>query len=149
MTEKYELVAAALPPSHSLFPKSEFPSSIAFRHDLTGKVVEVFDFSSSSSIMINTCGRSDFQYWTIAPTLEGTGMALLGELNKIVTVAETRFRYISKFGSDCVISLVGAPGEKVEVSLYDTGEKTAKVVTCNMSSSGTATLHVPRLWCSY
>jgi len=82
-------------------------------------------------------------------TLEGTGMALLGELNKIVTVSETRFRYISKFGSDCVISLVGAPGEKVEVSVYDTGEKTAKVVTCNMSSSGTAILHVPQLWCSY
>ena len=107
------------------------------------------DFSSSSSITINTCGRSDFQYWTVAPILEGTGMALLGELNKIVTVSETRFRSISKFGSDHVVSLVGAPGENVELSVYDTQDKTTKVVACNMSSSGTAILHIPQLWCSY
>ena len=148
ITDTYKLTAAELPPSHSVFPKSDFPSSVAFRKDLTGKVIEVVNFTSSSSLTIEPCGRQDFKYWTIAPLLEGTGMAILGELDKVITVSETRFKSISRFGSVYVISLVGAPGETVPITVY-TVTGTAAVVTCKMSSGGTAVLHIPQMMCGF
>ena len=148
ITDTYKLNVAELPPSHSVFPKSDFPSSVAFRNDLTGKVIEVVNFTSSSSLTIEPCSRQDFKYWTIAPLLEGTGMAILGELDKVITVSETRFKGISRFGSGYVVSLVGAPGEAVFITVY-TVTGTTTVVTCRTSSGGTAILHIPQLWCGF
>ena len=134
-----------LPPSHSVFPATSFPPSVAFTYDLTGKVLAVQDFPST--ITIAPCTRN-FQYYAIAPLLGSSGMALLGELNKMIPVSETRFVQVEQFGPAFAAYLVGAPGEVVVITVYVHSSRTTQTVTCNMPSSGTAVLNLPELTCS-
>ena len=73
-------------------------------------------------------------------------MAILGELDKVITVSETRFKSISRFESVYVISLVGA---RVKQFPSQYMKCTAAVVTCKMSSGGTAILHIPQMTCGF
>eukprot|EP00731_Ephydatia_muelleri_P018789 Em0011g829a len=141
----YAMPPSDLPPSHSVFPATSFPPSVAFTYDLTGKVLAVQDFPST--ITIAPCTRN-FQYYAIAPLLGSSGMALLGELNKMIPVSETRFVQVEQFGPAFAAYLVGAPGEVVVITVYVHSSRTTQTVTCNMPSSGTAVLNLPELTCS-
>lgn len=131
-----------------MYPATFFPKSIIFTYDLTGKVLAYRDFPSPFNI--TSCTRN-FQYWAIAPlvsTSTDSGFALLGELNKIIPVSETRFTQISQVGPfNFAADVVGAPGEVVVISVYVVGLGTVQTVTCNMPSSGTAVLYLPELVC--
>ena len=146
----YALAAAELPPSQFTFPRTSFPTSVAFQYTLDGKVTTVIsDFGTSSRLVISKCGKADFQYWNIAPVLDN-GWALLGELNKILPVSETRFLSIEMrdpVKQQYLVVLRGVAGETVPVTLYDSKEKKIMTVSCTVSPAGTAVLLIPDLKC--
>ena len=127
--------ASELPPSHSTFPMSSFPKSIAFQYTLDKTVTRTVDFSSDSKLDVAQCGKSDFQYWVIAPYFSN-GYALLGELNKITSVSEARFSDIVTSGDTVTIKISGVPTEEVSVTFYDMTNKKMEVVSCTISDSG-------------
>lgn len=94
------------------------------------------DFGSSTPLNIDQCGKSDFQYWVIAPYFPN-GFALLGELNKITPVSAARFSDITVTDSDVTMKVNGVPKESVPVTLYDMKNKKSMVVTCTIGDAGT------------
>lgn len=139
---EYTLTVADLPPSLSTFPSSSFPTSIAFQYTLDGTVTTTIEFTSTSKLMIPKCGKVDFQYWNIAPVFDN-GWALLGELNKIITVSETRFTSIANIGTQSFATLRGVPNEVVVVSLFNSQDKKVTAVKCIIGQTGTAQLYFP------
>ena len=52
----YSLSANELPPSHSLFPATSFPTTaIAFQHTLDGRVTKMANFLSDTKLDIAQC----------------------------------------------------------------------------------------------
>lgn len=101
------------------------------------------NFTNYSRISIPICGRDDFQYWTIAPVLPYTEAAFIGELDKVVSVSESRVQHIDKVYDGYNIHLIGAPGENVKMSIFRfLMDKIAYTVTCKISSLGTALLRI-------
>jgi len=92
----------------------------------------------SNTLTISKCGETDFQYWAIATSVGAVpnSRVLLGELNKIIPVSETRFLNID---SDKVL-MRGVPGEMVAVSVSDPVKAEAMTVECTIGQDGTAVL---------
>lgn len=105
---------------------------------MSSKYVKITD--KDTKLTINSCDRNDFQYWYIAPVFDGTGGALLGELNKIVPISEQRVLTVIKFGNEYVVKLRGAPGEVVSMSTFDMESGKVYTVDCTMDSTGAGTL---------
>lgn len=57
-----------------------------------------------------------FELWSLAPVYTN-GFALLGELDKVVRVAVARVPWVAPSGAALSFSLVGAPGEAVNVAV--------------------------------
>ena len=140
MNASYVLKPSELPPSRSVFPKTSFPQSLAFRYNLDGSVTEGDVFSQ---ISIPVCDRHDFQYWVIAPLLPASDFALLGELNKIIPVSETRFQNILWDSKGYIIHVLGDPGENVTVSIYDILLGRTFSASCQITTYATASYRVP------
>ena len=71
------------------------------------------------------------------------GLALLGETEKFVTVADKRFTDIAVQDDAIGVTLAGVPGEQVTVEAFDkvAGQKLAPVsVTVGADGTATATL---------
>ena len=97
----------------------------------------------TGTLDISECSTTDFQYWSIAPIMSD-GWALLGELNKVLPVSKTRFvDLLIVDGSIHVVYLVGAPGERVSVTVYDSSTGISEAIICTISSSGTSLLLFP------
>ena len=141
LTSSYSMSASELPPSHSTFPATSFPRSIAFQYTLNRTVTKTADFGSDTKLDVEECGKSDFQYWVIAPCLPN-GIALLGELDKVTTVSEVRFSDFVVSDSDVTMKVNGVPTEQVSVTLYDVNKKKTMEISCTISDSGTNTLSV-------
>ena len=62
-------------------------------------------------------------------------------------MSETRFTQINGVGSDVTVHLAGVPGETVNVALFNVFGASPFIVTCKISSTGTAVLHVEGMWC--
>ena len=139
--DKYDLKPTELPPSKSVKPKSSFPESVALQYNLDGTIkpgfVSIKD--NSGKIPLDTCDRDNFEYWVIAPVFPGTGGALLGELDKIVSVADKRILTIIVLGDEYVMKLRGAPGETVNMSTFDMNSGRVKTAVCTIGSDGTGT----------
>lgn len=60
----------------------------------------------------------DFAYLVLAPILSN-GLALIGEPDKFVTVADKRFLRVSTTENGLEIALAGAPAERVRLLAYD------------------------------
>ena len=148
---QYRINSTQLPPSTNIWPQSSVPNSIAYRKDpITNKVVFAINYTTvGEPLLLGPCGQGDFQYWSIAPVLGGTFWALLGELDKVVTVSEMRFTEIAAAGSSRIVTvhLAGTPGETVNVAMYYVWGITPLIVPCKISSTGTAVLHVPEMKC--
>ena len=89
LKDPYSLYVKELPPSHSTFPATSWPSfdgqNLAFQYTLDGRVTKMVDFGSDSYWTSHIqCDESNFQYWIIAPCLPN----LLGELTKIIALSE-------------------------------------------------------------
>ena len=135
LSSPYSMSASELPPSHSTFPMSSFPKSIAFQYTLDKTVTKTADFGSDTKLDVSQCGKSDFQYWVIAPYLSN-GYALLGELDKVTSVSEARFSDIVTSGDAVTMKVSGVPTEEVSVTLYDMSSKKTVVIVCTISDSG-------------
>ena len=94
------------------------------------------DFGSDMKLKVAECGKSDFQYWVIAPYFPN-GLALLGELDKVTTVSEARFGPPVISGDEVSMAVNGVPTENVSVTFYDVNKKTTMNVACTISDSGT------------
>lgn len=149
LNNAFVLLQQDFPPSKSYFPQSDFASVpfVAFQHDLNGVVKRMERIPSLSlPFFVQPCNRSDFQYWTIAPVFNDIEMVLIGEMNKVLTVSETRFQRIEYFENSYIVHMEGAPGEIVDISVYDY-KSDIKTVNCQFSSSGTTVLRLPELFC--
>ena len=142
--------AAELPPSLATKPRTDFPPSIAARYTLDGRVVEVVNFGDTNSLVIDKCGRADFQFWLIAPRICDLDGVLLGELDKIVTVSETRIESIvpSEFrdGNVCTVSMRGVPGETVHMTTYGFTASEAVTTSCLVAADGKVEMQITGDW---
>lgn len=137
MQTDYQLHLTELPPSHSVKPQSFFPPALAIQYTLNGTISHISILKENTDYLaISKCGCSDFQYWMIAPLLPNTNIALLGELDKVVTVSEQRVLTIITIGSTFMVRLRGAPMEIVNMSIIDNNGK-LNSIQCTIASDGT------------
>lgn len=140
LVSPYSLSASELPPSRNTFPASLFPDpSIAFQYTLDGKVTKSVEFGSSKKLDIAKCSKSDFQYWAIAQYLPvAGGIAILGELTKVVAVSETRYSDLkfSVFDELVLVKVVGAPDEVVMTAFHYRTTGFTLTVSCSIGPSG-------------
>lgn len=138
--------ATELPPSLATKPRIDFPPSVVARYTLDGQVIEAVNFSNTNSLVIDKCGRSDFQYWLIAPMICNLNGVLLGELDKIVTVSEARIASItlseSRDGNVCTIAMRGSPGETVHMTTYGITTSEAVTTSCVVGADGGAEMQI-------
>ena len=73
------------------------------------------------------------------------GWALLGELNKVIPVSETRFVRVESSGSECRVSVQGVPKETVTVLLFNKSSSHVTTVDCVFGDSGEAVLSLPTI----
>jgi hypothetical protein len=141
MASTYKMHASELPPSKNTKPKTSFPPSLAFTYTLDGKVQKAMNLTGTLDIA--ACSVTDFQYWSLAPILEN-GWALLGELNKIIPVSETRFMDLAVESNDISVGyLAGVPGEMVSITAYDTGSGRTEVYRCTIGADGNSAFYFP------
>ena len=138
LKSNYDLSVKELPVTRFVKPQTSFPQSIAVQYTLDKTVTKAINVTNTLSI--SSCDRNDFQYWYIAPVLDGAGGALLGELDKVVPISEQRVLTVIKFADTYVIKLRGAPNEVVSMSTYDTRDNTATTVSCTLDSTGDGSL---------
>ena len=84
---------------------------------------------------------ASFQHWIIAPVLNNV-LVLFGELTKIVPISETQFKSFINVGDIYIISLEGAPGEKVTLTVFNSSSVKTDLVECTIAPSGSAVLHM-------
>ena len=94
------------------------------------------DLGPDTKLTISQCGKVDFQYWVIPPSLMSHRLVLFGELNKIVPVSEARFSDIINTVDDVIVRVNGVPTEKVPVTVYSIPTNKVQVVECIISASG-------------
>jgi hypothetical protein len=84
----------------------------------------------------------DFAYFVLAP-VQKNGLALIGEVDKFVTLADRRFTSIDTNGDQLVVDLEGAPGETVRLQAYDAdAERLLEPVEATIGPDGSATLRL-------
>ena len=131
-------------PSCPIFnPRTSFPESVALQYNLDGTIrgEPIHIKQNTDSIPLKECGRDDFEYWLIAPVIPETGGALLGELNKIVSISEQRILTIFNNNDVYYANLRGASGEVVYMSSFDLQSGKITTVKCVLASDGTGTLY--------
>ena len=131
-----------LPPSKNYKPRSDYGLFVAARCDLNGNCFDGQNFTGGSAIRAPRTSPQDFQYWIIAPFLPGLGTAVFGELDKIVTMSETRFTDITYSGNEYVFTVAGAPGEVVTLSIFGYYTRTMSRVSCKVPDVGTVDIHL-------
>eukprot|EP01006_Ploeotia_vitrea_P025486 TRINITY_DN58345_c0_g1_i1.p1 TRINITY_DN58345_c0_g1~~TRINITY_DN58345_c0_g1_i1.p1 ORF type:complete len:747 (-),score=77.64 TRINITY_DN58345_c0_g1_i1:102-2342(-) len=103
-------------------------------------------FSASKPLKLPKCGRSDFQFYHIAPVWTTKKIVLLGESNKWIRVSSQRFKTITQWPDDTIsIEINGMAGEMVFVDFW-VGEKIQQV-KCTINESGMNTIMVPAMAC--
>jgi len=104
-------------------------------------------FDASHPLSLAACGKIDFQIHHIVPAFSN-GWALLGELNKFVSVSEDRFVNIDVQGSNgFTVGIRGAPGETVSISATPVSAWKISTFNCKIPASGTANLQIPSGTC--
>lgn len=138
----YALAASELPRTDSTFPDDHL-DAVVLQYDVrTGKTSHIEDLKTDDAITVEKCGKEDFKYFVIAPRL-ANGMALFGELDKFVTVSETRFVHVDQSGNRVFATLTGTPTEVVKVSVYNIED--VVTVDCNIGPTGYATLAITEM----
>ena len=92
-----------------------------------------------------------YQYWLLAPIDPASGMALLGELGKVVPLSAQRVPVVASSAAGLRAEIIGVPGERVLITAV--GTKTMAVVdtACTIGADGTATFtcHANAATCAY
>jgi len=80
----------------------------------------------------------DFGYFVLAPVF-GNGLALIGEADKFVTVADKRFVSIDTTADSIAVGLAGVPGEEITLLGYDCdADRMLPPETATIEASGEA-----------
>lgn len=89
-------------------------------------------------LTISKCGKDDFQYWAVITSVTAlpNGRFLLGELNKIIPVSESRFSNLDSG----LVTVHGVPGEVVTVSVFDMIKDMVFTVACTIHDNGATML---------
>ena len=89
-------------------------------------------------------GNADHAYVVLAPVLSN-GIALLGEKDKFVTMADRRFSALKLEGDVILAELAGAPGEIVTLAAFDVraGTRMADIAVA-IGSDGTSKVRIGR-----
>ena len=141
--ESYSFTWDQLPTvTSSAFKAKEY---VAYTMDyFHGNVTSVATFSASSPISIPVCGETDFKLWILAPVVT-TNIVFLGEMNKVVSVSETRFHDMRVSGTTTTLTVAGSPGETVYVAMLYSGTRlfNLKYGSCVIPPNGQATWTIP------
>jgi hypothetical protein len=138
-----------LPPPAAAAAAAPAAPALAYSLDATSlapATLAVAPFDAASPIRLRPCGLADFQLVHTAPVWPN-GWALLGDLTKYVPVAEARFANAAAGDGGASVDVVGAPGEVVAVTFYDTSSNAPTTVTCTLPDAGVATAAVPAGTC--
>ena len=84
-----------------------------------------------------TPGLYDFSYLILAP-VQSNGLALIGETDKFVTLADKRFTVIELLEDGVRVQIEGVPGEIVSVKAFDTWNDRLLEEVVTVPSDGTA-----------
>jgi len=82
-------------------------------------------------------------YYVLAPIFDN-GLALIGETDKFVTLADKRFIAIDVYDDSLRVRLAGVPGEVVTLKAYDTQEAGMIEQTAVIGENGEATVTLAR-----
>ena len=86
----------------------------------------------------------DHGYFVLAP-IASNGLALIGETDKFVTMADRRFRSITVTGNAFEVTVVGVPDEIVELTAFDVdNDRLLDPVSVTIDDSGQATTTLGR-----
>ena len=131
-----------LPPGGAVKAKD----SVAFKPSFSGKISAA---EHVTSLAVSACGRADYQYWVLAPVVLDS-VVLLGEMGKVVSVSETRFKSVTNTTDAVNVTMAGTAGEMVTVAATVGTKSMAGVryFTCPIPSSGVTTLSVPSGKCT-
>lgn len=104
--------------------------------DVTAKLVvyesnateasDMFMVDNVHPLPVHACGELDFQLYTMAPHLPN-GWALLGEMDKWVSVSRQRFNNLQYTTDSIAVEISGEVGETVNVSFFSPDSKLVTV----------------------
>ena len=81
--------------------------------------------------------------WTIAPRLPKSGVAVLGEIGKFISVAAQRVSLVKELGDGAVsVGLKGVAGEKVSFAFDVKGKTLVRTVTIGADGTATVASHL-------
>ena len=144
LTSSYTVSLGELPPPPSGATKAK--EYVAFRPSFSGKVTAAMNVTS---LAVPACGRADYQYWVLAPVIQDK-VVFLGEMGKVVSLSETRFKSIAYTAGTVNVKMAGNPGEMVTVAatIDSKSMEGLQYFTCMIPSSGMVTLSLPSGTCT-
>lgn len=95
-------------------------------------------FSATAQLRLHANGRKDFGLWHTAPVLTADGVALLGEIGKVVPVSNDRIVGLSLTDSALRCAVRGVVGEAVTMSAWVGGVVVSQ--GCRMDAGGRCTM---------
>lgn len=114
--------------------------SLVLYNWITGEA-EVVDYTFTMKPIKNLY---DFSYYVLAPIYDNN-LALLGETDKFVTLADKRFTAIEPSADALTVHLIGAPGEHVTLKAYDAAQMIMlPPASVKIGADGTATVVLSR-----
>ena len=120
-------------------PASSFPTYVAVPHHQLGVLSPANTITLSKNtdtIPLPACGEDDFQSWILAPVFPGTSVSLLGELDKVLSVSQQRFRPVKQEDNAIFIEVDGSEGETVNLWTYNNLDKTVYQAKCQFDAAG-------------
>jgi len=86
----------------------------------------------------------DYAYFVLVPIMDN-GLALIGEKEKFVTLADKRFKEIESLDNSIRVVVEGVPGEIVQLLVYDTQEAALlPVISVTISPDGSSEVSISR-----
>ena len=108
---------------------------MAFEANIS-KSSDVFVVDPPHPLRLKSCQDLDFQLYTLAPVVTN-GWALLGELEKWVSVSNDRFSNFAFDSESISVQVRGEEGETVHVSFFSPQQQLV-TSSCQLPMSGTA-----------
>lgn len=91
--------------------------------------------SGASMWLAPACGQYDFRLFHVAPLIAGR-WAVIGETSKWVPVNNQRWQSLEVYGSSIAMTLRGAPGEFITITLWNAVKQEQYEVPCGFGESG-------------
>jgi len=142
-------------PEHFSAPADSNNTYYAFEANSTrGTAAEmsrqVLVINEATSLRLSSASKLDFGMYTVAPEL-GNGMVFLGERDKWISVAKSRFENLDvqwcgtgSHGCGFTVTVKGSVGERVSLAWMDTMDKQVRFEEVLIPNTGVATFSAER-----